>query len=199
MKSLEDWRKNYFRGWDHQLFLWRYSLTVVLLKNIVKIILTTCNIILCTTLYVHKRKHQTLVASTSITSQMLSTSERERVREAYIGLFISFHPSSSHQLLVRLHTLCCNGNKLKLIPSYLPPTNLMHFWLPRISAIQLFIKRCKFLWWWQVGTPKTHRRFLARDKGTYGPMPRRTPKGLLGMPFNTTVSLTISYGGAISS
>ncbi|RVW23627.1 Prolycopene isomerase, chloroplastic [Vitis vinifera] len=39
---------------------------------------------------------------------------------------------------------------------------------------------------WQVGTPKTHRRYLARDNGTYGPMPRRTPKGLLGMPFNTT-------------
>lgn len=39
----------------------------------------------------------------------------------------------------------------------------------------------------QVGTPKTHRRYLARDKGTYGPMPRGTPKGLLGMPFNTTV------------
>ncbi|KAL9362876.1 hypothetical protein Peur_045661 [Populus x canadensis] len=31
-----------------------------------------------------------------------------------------------------------------------------------------------------------HRRYLARDKGTYGPMPRSTPKGLLGMPFNTT-------------
>ena len=40
----------------------------------------------------------------------------------------------------------------------------------------------------QVGTPRTHRRYLARDKGTYGPMPRGTPKGLLGMPFNTTVS-----------
>ncbi|KAF8403414.1 hypothetical protein HHK36_011517 [Tetracentron sinense] len=38
----------------------------------------------------------------------------------------------------------------------------------------------------EVGTPKTHRRFLARDNGTYGPMPRRIPKGLLGMPFNTT-------------
>ncbi|CAN8295249.1 unnamed protein product [Cochlearia groenlandica] len=38
----------------------------------------------------------------------------------------------------------------------------------------------------EVGTPRTHRRFLARDKGTYGPMPRGTPKGLLGMPFNTT-------------
>ncbi|CAN6577248.1 unnamed protein product [Malus baccata var. baccata] len=37
-----------------------------------------------------------------------------------------------------------------------------------------------------VGTPKTHRRYLARDKGTYGPIPRNTPKGLLGMPFNTT-------------
>ncbi|KAK4432625.1 Prolycopene isomerase, chloroplastic [Sesamum alatum] len=38
----------------------------------------------------------------------------------------------------------------------------------------------------EVGTPKTHRRYLARDSGTYGPMPRKTPKGLLAMPFNTT-------------
>ncbi|KAJ8754461.1 hypothetical protein K2173_005622 [Erythroxylum novogranatense] len=38
----------------------------------------------------------------------------------------------------------------------------------------------------EVGSPKTHRRYLARDKGTYGPMPRNIPKGLLGMPFNTT-------------
>ncbi|XP_010263101.1 PREDICTED: prolycopene isomerase, chloroplastic [Nelumbo nucifera] len=38
----------------------------------------------------------------------------------------------------------------------------------------------------EVGTPKTHRRFLARENGTYGPMPRKIPKGLLGMPFNTT-------------
>ncbi|XP_057973455.1 prolycopene isomerase, chloroplastic [Malania oleifera] len=38
----------------------------------------------------------------------------------------------------------------------------------------------------EVGTPKTHRRYLARDDGTYGPMPRKIPKGLLGMPFNTT-------------
>ncbi|KAG0497554.1 hypothetical protein HPP92_002245 [Vanilla planifolia] len=38
----------------------------------------------------------------------------------------------------------------------------------------------------EVGTPKTHRRFLARGSGTYGPIPRNIPKGLLGMPFNTT-------------
>ncbi|XP_071741804.1 prolycopene isomerase, chloroplastic [Rutidosis leptorrhynchoides] len=38
----------------------------------------------------------------------------------------------------------------------------------------------------EVGTPKRHRRYLARDSGTYGPMPRNVPKGLLGMPFNTT-------------
>ncbi|CAI9097540.1 OLC1v1033995C3 [Oldenlandia corymbosa var. corymbosa] len=38
----------------------------------------------------------------------------------------------------------------------------------------------------EVGTPKTHRRYLARDSGTYGPMPRNIPKGLLAMPFNTT-------------
>lgn len=38
----------------------------------------------------------------------------------------------------------------------------------------------------EVGTPKTHRRYLARDSGTYGPIPAGKPKGLLGMPFNTT-------------
>lgn len=38
----------------------------------------------------------------------------------------------------------------------------------------------------EVGTPKTHMRFLARDNGTYGPIPQKNPKGLLGMPFNTT-------------
>lgn len=38
----------------------------------------------------------------------------------------------------------------------------------------------------EVGSPKTHRRYLARDSGTYGPMPRAIPKGLLAMPFNTT-------------
>jgi prolycopene isomerase len=37
-----------------------------------------------------------------------------------------------------------------------------------------------------VGTPRTHRRFLGRDNGTYGPIPRRKLLGLLGMPFNRT-------------
>ncbi|WP_218082088.1 carotenoid isomerase [Anthocerotibacter panamensis] len=38
----------------------------------------------------------------------------------------------------------------------------------------------------EVGTPRTHRRFLGRMDGTYGPIPRGTPLGLLGMPFNKT-------------
>jgi prolycopene isomerase len=38
----------------------------------------------------------------------------------------------------------------------------------------------------EVGTPRTHRRFLGRDDGTYGPIPRRKLRGLLGMPFNRT-------------
>jgi len=38
----------------------------------------------------------------------------------------------------------------------------------------------------EVGTPRTHRRFLGRVDGTYGPIPRGTPWGLLGMPFNRT-------------
>ncbi|MBW4478234.1 MAG: carotene isomerase [Tolypothrix brevis GSE-NOS-MK-07-07A] len=38
----------------------------------------------------------------------------------------------------------------------------------------------------EVGTPRSHRRFLGRVDGTYGPIPRRKLRGLLGMPFNRT-------------
>lgn len=38
----------------------------------------------------------------------------------------------------------------------------------------------------EVGTPRTHRRFLGRDDGTYGPIPRYKLPGLLTMPFNRT-------------
>ena len=38
----------------------------------------------------------------------------------------------------------------------------------------------------EVGTPRTHRRFLGRQDGTYGPIPRRRLPGLLPMPFNQT-------------
>ncbi|MGJ5674948.1 MAG: carotenoid isomerase [Nostochopsis sp.] len=38
----------------------------------------------------------------------------------------------------------------------------------------------------EVGTPRTHRRFLGRKDGTYGPIPRRKLRGLLAMPFNRT-------------
>ncbi|HEY9802737.1 MAG TPA: carotenoid isomerase [Leptolyngbyaceae cyanobacterium] len=38
----------------------------------------------------------------------------------------------------------------------------------------------------EVGTPRTHRRFLGREDGTYGPIPKRKLRGLLSMPFNRT-------------
>ncbi len=38
----------------------------------------------------------------------------------------------------------------------------------------------------EVGTPRSHQRFLNRVDGTYGPIPRRKLLGLLGMPFNRT-------------
>jgi prolycopene isomerase len=38
----------------------------------------------------------------------------------------------------------------------------------------------------EVGSPRTHRRFLQRDSGTYGPIPAKKLPGLLGMPFNRT-------------
>lgn len=38
----------------------------------------------------------------------------------------------------------------------------------------------------EIGTPRTHRRFLGRINGTYGPIPARRLLGLLSMPFNRT-------------
>ena len=38
----------------------------------------------------------------------------------------------------------------------------------------------------EIGTPRSHRRFLGRADGSYGPIPRRKLLGLLGMPFNRT-------------
>ena len=38
----------------------------------------------------------------------------------------------------------------------------------------------------EIGTPKTHRKFLGRYKGSYGPIPNKKLLGLLPMPFNTT-------------
>jgi len=38
----------------------------------------------------------------------------------------------------------------------------------------------------EVGTPRSHRRFLGRQDGTYGPIPARKLPGLLAMPFNRT-------------
>ena len=38
----------------------------------------------------------------------------------------------------------------------------------------------------EVGTPRTHMKFLNRNDGTYGPIPSKRPLGLLGMPFNRT-------------
>jgi prolycopene isomerase len=38
----------------------------------------------------------------------------------------------------------------------------------------------------EIGTPRTHRRFLGRDDGSYGPIPRYKLPGLLTMPFNRT-------------
>jgi prolycopene isomerase len=39
----------------------------------------------------------------------------------------------------------------------------------------------------EIGTPRTHRRFLGRIDGSYGPIPSRRLPGLLPMPFNRTV------------
>ncbi len=38
----------------------------------------------------------------------------------------------------------------------------------------------------EVGTPKTHRKFLGRYEGSYGPIPNKKLLGLLPMPFNST-------------
>jgi len=38
----------------------------------------------------------------------------------------------------------------------------------------------------EIGSPRTHKRFLSRNKGSYGPIPSMRLPGLLPMPFNTT-------------
>ena len=38
----------------------------------------------------------------------------------------------------------------------------------------------------QVGSPRTHQKFLHREDGTYGPVPMKPPMGILNMPFATT-------------
>jgi len=38
----------------------------------------------------------------------------------------------------------------------------------------------------EIGTPKTHKKFLNRFEGSYGPIPNKKLLGLLPMPFNTT-------------
>ena len=38
----------------------------------------------------------------------------------------------------------------------------------------------------EVGTPRSHRRFLGRHQGSYGPIPAMRLPGLLAMPFNRT-------------
>ena len=38
----------------------------------------------------------------------------------------------------------------------------------------------------EVATPRTQRRFLGRSDGTYGPIPSRSPLGMLSMPLNST-------------
>ncbi|NDJ17531.1 carotenoid isomerase [Myxacorys almedinensis] len=59
-----------------------------------------------------------------------------------------------------------------------------HRLIDRLS--QLFPNLDQALDFQEVGTPRTHRRFLGRDNGTYGPIPSRKLLGLLGMPFNRT-------------
>ena len=38
----------------------------------------------------------------------------------------------------------------------------------------------------EIGTPRTHRKFLGRYQGSYGPIPNQKLLGLLPMPFNKT-------------
>lgn len=64
----------------------------------------------------------------------------------------------------------------------------------KTAAAQKLIHRVERIWpqisdhleLQEIGTPRSHRRFLGRSNGTYGPIPSGTPWGLLGMPFNRT-------------
>jgi len=52
--------------------------------------------------------------------------------------------------------------------------------------LTLFPRLDQDLDYMEIGTPRTHRRFLGRMDGTYGPMPRYPLPGLIPMPLNRT-------------
>jgi prolycopene isomerase len=72
--------------------------------------------------------------------------------------------------------------------------NPSQYQIQKQQAADRLIRRLEALWpqlgshieLKEIGTPRTHRRFLSRSNGTYGPIPSRDPWGLLGMPFNRT-------------
>tara|TARA_Y100001968_G_scaffold332955_1_gene393258 strand:- start:2357 stop:3919 length:1563 start_codon:yes stop_codon:yes gene_type:complete len=51
---------------------------------------------------------------------------------------------------------------------------------------QLFPKMSEHINHIEIGSPRSHKRFLGRHKGSYGPIPSMQLPGLLPMPFNTT-------------
>jgi len=58
--------------------------------------------------------------------------------------------------------------------------------LSRIEQSKVFPNLSKCIEFQLIGTPRTHRRFLSRIDGTYGPIPSSTQRGLIRMPFNQT-------------
>ena len=56
-------------------------------------------------------------------------------------------------------------------------------WQPVKIAAKWLLMRSKSM---QVGSPRTHEKFLNREDGSYGPVPMRPPMGILNMPFNST-------------
>jgi len=53
------------------------------------------------------------------------------------------------------------------------------------KCFSLIVFRCGFVLR-EIGTPRTHQRFIGRADGTYGPIPSKRPSGMMSMPFNRT-------------
>jgi prolycopene isomerase len=62
--------------------------------------------------------------------------------------------------------------------------NYYSFLIEKISKI--IPKLDKYIDHKEIGTPRTHRKFLGRFEGSYGPIPSKKLLGLLPMPFNST-------------
>jgi hypothetical protein len=120
--------------------------------------------------------------------------KKEQVVDSIVERLQSYFPGLKDGILFRCNSLLCYKQVL-VWPQCMAfectccvhlcqPAAYMYphpAWLPRRLEPHIIVQTCR-----EAGTPRTHRRFLGRADGSYGPIPSRRPLGMLGMPMNRT-------------